>query len=77
LELKGLSIEEGHVASDVEFLSEIMEMNETLENGSEDTLKNMRLQIEGKTAPGRLFVQVLHPLSFQSCSFFRQFRVVQ
>ena len=43
-----MSIEEGHIADDVEFLSEILEMNETLENGSEDTLRNLKSQINGK-----------------------------
>jgi hypothetical protein len=45
-----LSIQEGNVGSDVEFLSEIMELNETLENGSEDTLRKLRSQIEGKNS---------------------------
>ena len=43
-----MSIEEGNVASDIEFLSKIMEMNETLENGSEDMLRKLKSQIEGK-----------------------------
>ena len=45
-----MSIEEGHIADDVEFLSEILEMNETLENGSEDTLRNLKSQIDGKNS---------------------------
>lgn len=43
-----MSIEEGNIGSDVEFLSEIMEMNETLESGSDDMLRKLKSQIEGK-----------------------------
>ena len=43
-----MSIEEGTVGNNVEFLSEIMEMNETLENGSDDMLRKLKSQTEGK-----------------------------
>ncbi|XP_028400285.1 iron-sulfur cluster co-chaperone protein HscB-like [Dendronephthya gigantea] len=48
LKLEGLSIEEGDTGSDVEFLSEVMEMNEMLESGTEEMLRELRREVEGK-----------------------------
>lgn len=48
LGLQGFSIEEGQVGHDIEFLTEIMELNEALENGPMESLNNLRLEIKGK-----------------------------
>lgn len=47
LKILGLSIEEGSTGSDIEFLSNIMEMNETLESGSETALNKLKFDIKG------------------------------
>lgn len=40
-------MEEGNVVNDVDFLAEIMDMNETVQNGSDETLTKIRIQVEG------------------------------
>ena len=68
-----MPIEESTVGNDVEFLSEIMEMNETLENGSDDMLRKLKSQIEGKsswTASSSIRIQVLLINATTSVGFF-------
>lgn len=40
-------MKEGNVVNDVDFLAEIMDMNETVQNGSDETLTKIRIQVEG------------------------------